>query len=129
MYNHRQQYVEMINSRRWQQTRALVLQRDGGICADCAAEGRATVAREVHHIRPVEWEHTRAAMERAMFDPSNLVALCHACHRRRHAELGSARTADRKAREQAHLERRIAALMAGEPTTPGGIFQERGEGV
>ncbi len=139
MFRHRAYYTKLINSRRWRETRRMVMLRDRGLCVDCAAEGRATVAVEVHHVRPVEWEHTSSAMERLMFDPSNLVCLCHACHRRRHRELMSGDRARQRERERERTERRFEDLIHphGAPVglrietenDPGGLFFERGEGA
>jgi len=47
------------------------------LCADCLAAGRATAAAEVHHIASL----VRAPARR--LDPTNLLALCKACHSRR----------------------------------------------
>ncbi len=56
--------------RRWQTVRAYVIERDGGRCQDCGAEG----ARQVAHI-----VDRRAG---GSDDPSNLRLLCDSCHSR-----------------------------------------------
>ena len=48
------------------------------LCFDCSKEGKVTPSQDVHHIVPIrEAPHLR-------LDPKNLVALCRACHNRRH---------------------------------------------
>lgn len=110
LYRHRDFYRKMINSGRWRATRAMVLQRDRGLCVDCAACRRYTIATEVHHVRPVEWERTRGAMSQLMFDPANLVSLCHDCHRLRHAELASSDREKQKERAEIRLLQRYEEL-------------------
>lgn len=110
MFKHRAEYTRLINTARWRDTRRMILARERGLCADCAAMGIYTAAREVHHIHPVEWERTPEAMERRMFDPTNLVALCHDCHRRRHRELAAKGLQPQREREFDRLARRFDAL-------------------
>lgn len=55
------------------------------LCEDCLAAGVTTVAEDVHHIRsfmevPEGWQRDALA-----YDWENLVSLCRACHRKRHA--------------------------------------------
>lgn len=116
--------------------RRVIMERDRGLCVDCAAAGRAVIATEVHHVRPVEWEHSPSAMERLMFDPANLVCLCHACHRRRHAELRSRDRRQQNAREQRRLALRFddlinphgasGGIVEAEEPKEGGAFFSRG---
>ncbi len=58
------------------------------MCVDCAAEGFATFASEVHHDKPVDTARTDKEKEKLMFDTDNLVPLCHACHVARHQAMG-----------------------------------------
>lgn len=62
--------------RRWKRFRAWFLQANP-FCVDCLP-GRVEPATEVHHIHKLA-----AGGER--LDPSNCMALCHACHSRRTA--------------------------------------------
>ena len=76
MWDKGKDYAELINSKRWQKLRAWQLSRRP-LCEDCMAEGI------------VEAALSRADKERLMFDPGNLVSLCHRCHVARHKHMGS----------------------------------------
>ena len=47
------------------------------MCAECAREGRATLAELADHIKPVREGG-------AKFDSANLQSLCWSCHNRKH---------------------------------------------
>lgn len=69
--------------RRWQKVRAMHLRRHP-FCVDCLAQGKHTLAEEVHHIKPLRDGGTHAE--------ENLMSLCKACHSKRTAkESGFAR--------------------------------------
>lgn len=68
-------------------------------------EGRVTPATEVHHIRPVEDGLTLQDKRALMYDPHNLMALCHACHVEVHKELGRS--------GKAHAKRKAAEQLRG----------------
>ena len=53
------------------------------LCEDCDKEGRTTPCTEVHHIVPI----TQDPSLRLVW--SNLVALCHECHDKRHGKQSS----------------------------------------
>lgn len=55
----------------WRKLRAAILERDGGLCVPCRAEGRESPAMSVDHVTP------RA--EGGTDDPLNLVSLCAPC--------------------------------------------------
>lgn len=57
-----------------QLTRAVVLDRDGGVCVVC---GRGGVLLDPHHRRPVGRGGSRDAQ---VHSPSNLICLCRRCH-------------------------------------------------
>ncbi len=101
MRQHTKAYQRLIQSVHWIRLRRQVLQVRP-LCADCLEEGVATAACEVHHIVPVETAVDEAGMRRLMFNPGNLVPLCHECHVRRHKELQShsRRTAEQRAEER-----------------------------
>jgi 5-methylcytosine-specific restriction protein A len=67
--------------------------------------GLMVPATEVHHIVPVETQHSVPDMERMMYNVSNLEPLCHDCHVRRHKELRSKSKDVIKERERVKLER------------------------
>lgn len=58
----------VTGTRRWRKVKALVLERDGYVCAYCG--GPATT---VDHVKPV-------ARGGAEYDPANLVAACESCN-------------------------------------------------
>ena len=51
------------------------------LCEDCYENGLTTPCTEVHHIVPIAQDPS------LRLKISNLVALCHSCHRARHREL------------------------------------------
>ena len=60
----------------WRKVRAAKLDIDT-LCQRCKSLGRIALAREVHHIKPLNQGGERLALE-------NLEALCTACHNARH---------------------------------------------
>lgn len=66
------------SSTRWRKLRALVL-AESPLCVDCLAEGRAELAREVHH------KISRRERPDLAFDAANLAGLCKPHHSRRTA--------------------------------------------
>lgn len=80
-------YNKLIHTGKWREIRRSVL-TEHPLCQRCLADGRITAASEVHHIRPVEEAFTAAEKEQRMYDPGNLLSLCHACHVKVHTELG-----------------------------------------
>lgn len=69
----RAQYAEYLASQEWWDKRELVMERAGRVCEGC----RQADATEVHHL-------TYANVTREFL--FELVALCHACHERLHAQ-------------------------------------------
>lgn len=93
-------YYRMIGSRRWQLLRKEVLTMHP-TCERCQAEGYVTAATEVHHRRPVEYGINLMEKQRLMFNPGNLMALCHSCHVAIHTEMGrSGKVATRRRVEE-----------------------------
>ena len=78
-------HYDSARHKRW---RELVICRAGGLCQECRrygrvdADGMRVKATTAHHIVPLE-----VAPERA-FDPDNGMALCAACHNKKHPEKG-----------------------------------------
>jgi 5-methylcytosine-specific restriction protein A len=77
-------YKRLINSYAWQLLRNKKIASQP-LCEDCLANGRVTVAEEVHHRIPVEQGRDYNEMRQLAYNFSNLVSLCKACHRARHA--------------------------------------------
>lgn len=119
-------YARMIHTARWQRLRLQAL-RAHPLCQDCERRGLASAACEVHHARPVESGATRAEMERLMFDPANLRALCHACHVRAHEEMGRGGKAAAKRRSRAQAGEAISRFFGGAAGEGGPAFLS-GEG-
>lgn len=69
-------------STRWKHKRLAILRRDGYKCQHCKRYGRAVEATEVHHIKHAD-EYPELVWEN-----SNLISLCHACHNKQHPEKG-----------------------------------------
>lgn len=61
----------------WQKQRRRILQRDNHMCQDCIAKGRATPARDCHHIIP------RAKAGAALARDEDVISLCAECHKAR----------------------------------------------
>lgn len=94
-------YIRMIHTSRWTTLRRLVL-TESPLCSDCRKRDLVRPASEVHHITPVEHGLSRREKERLMFNPGNLVALCHDCHVARHVELGRSGKEATRRRNAAH---------------------------
>lgn len=99
-------YNELIHTVRWLRLRKQTLTAHP-LCQRCEAEGRISAATDVHHVVPCEYAINRTAMEQLMFDPGNLMALCHDCHVQVHRELGRSGKAATKRINEA---RRAAAV-------------------
>ncbi len=79
-------------SRKWKAKRLQILRRDKYQCQDCRRYGRIREAAEVHHIKHAD------EYPELVWDSSNLVSLCHACHNARHPEKAKA-TRERRERK------------------------------
>lgn len=101
---HSKLYIKLMNSREWKRTRAAWL-TGHPLCARCAAQGYVTAARCVHHITPVESGHTENECRQLAFSPSNLQALCIACHAEIHK-------AERSHSKESHQQRERDRLQA-----------------
>ena len=81
------EYRRLIHTTRWLRLRQRVL-TEHPLCQRCESEGRITSACEVHHIHPVEEAFTYEERKQRMYDPNNLLALCHECHVKTHTDMG-----------------------------------------
>lgn len=89
-------YVKLIHTTRWLQLRRDILTANP-LCEKCQGEGYVTLATEVHHRKPVEYGVNYSEKYRLMYDPNNLIALCHDCHVKVHTEMGrSGKEANRR---------------------------------
>lgn len=80
-------YNKLIHTNRWLKLRREVLNAHP-ICQMCEAERRVSAATEVHHIVPCETALSEREMATLMFDPHNVMALCHQHHLQVHEALG-----------------------------------------
>lgn len=101
MYATDTDYRAWLASRRWQKLRSWKLGCHPA-CEACEEKGLVVSATEVHHVKPVLSVEGREAREALMFDPGNIVALCHKCHVEAHRKLGSwtVRRWDKKVAEE-----------------------------
>ena len=66
----------------WQQCRATVWRRAGGLCERCLARGLIVPGVEVHHIKHLTPENLSDPA--VALNPDNLILLCSACHHDEH---------------------------------------------
>ena len=105
-------YNKLIHTRKWLELRRGVL-TEHPLCQRCLEEGRVTAAAEVHHIRPVEEAFTAVEKEQRMYDPCNLMALCHACHVKIHTELGRGSKEAVRRRNDEQVRRAVNKFFGG----------------
>ena len=85
---HSIQYVKLMNSKEWRQTRNEYLSTHP-LCEECKERGIVKPAQCVHHIVEVESGQTDRECEQLCFSRGNLRALCFACHSELHKQLRS----------------------------------------
>ena len=101
-------YQKLLNSKRWQEVKAIVWKRANGLCERCREEGFIRAGVDCHHVIPVESAHTIQEMEALCFNEApeqRLEALCIPCHIKAHAEERSHSKQAHKQREDDRLER------------------------
>lgn len=103
-------YRKLIHTERWLLLRRVVLSAYP-LCQDCQDRGLITPATEVHHLSPVEEAINYADKVQRMYDRSNLRALCHDCHTRRHTEMGRSGKAAAKRRNEEHVKQVISRFF------------------
>ena len=106
------EYQQLIHTTRWLRLRKAVLS-EHPICQRCEAEGRITAATEVHHIHPVEEAFSSMERRQRMYDPKNLMAVCHDCHVKIHTELGRCGKAANKKRTQHQVDEIVNRFFGG----------------
>lgn len=99
-------YKKLIHNRRWLELRREVLTAHP-LCEKCEHDGYVTPATEVHHRRPVEYGINLNEKRRLMYDPANLMALCHNCHVQIHTDMGRAGREATKRRNDAQVAEAI----------------------
>ncbi len=114
-------YQKLIHTGRWLRLRKDVLSVHP-LCQRCVSEGRITSATEVHHARPVEEAITYGDKRQRMYDPSNLIALCHDCHVRVHTEMGRSGKEATKKRNEKQVSDVVQRFFGDDEQDGGPIF-------
>lgn len=114
-------YMQLIHTGRWLRLRKNVLSSHP-LCQRCETEGRTTSATEVHHKRPVEEAITYADKRQRMYDPANLVALCHDCHVKVHTELGRSGKEATRRRNDKQISEIVQRFFGDDGEDPGALF-------
>lgn len=87
---------KFYKSKAWASARALVIEHQHNLCADCLERGEITPIEEVHHKRPLTPENIHDPSVSLALD--NLVGLCHRCHEARHKYMGTYGTRPKETR-------------------------------
>ena len=82
---------------RWRRVRGLKLSADP-LCERCKEQGKITQATEVHHIVPLESIKDDEVQARMAYAISNLMSVCHDCHRDIHLTMHKGTKEERKRR-------------------------------
>lgn len=65
---------------RWRKLREKILNKHGGLCAECEQNGLTTEAKIIHHIIPWKEGETQAERLELVWDEENLMPVCEDCH-------------------------------------------------
>lgn len=103
-------YRRMIHTTQWLRLRKAKLTSQP-LCERCQAEGVLRPATEVHHVHPVEDALTTCEKEALMFDPHNLMSLCHDCHVEVHRQMGRSGKAQARRRAGEQMQRFVKIFM------------------
>ena len=109
-------YQKLLNSKQWQEVKAIVWKRANGLCEMCMKEGivtgSGTTQLDCHHIVPVESGRTVQEMERLCYDVNNIMLVCQDCHIKIHTEAKS-HTKEKVQENKARARRRF--MEANDP--------------
>ena len=72
--NRKQEYLRYLNSKRWDNVKKIVRERDGHCCQNC---GRSDMVLHVHHLT---YEHFKDELNHL----EDLITLCEVCHNEIH---------------------------------------------
>lgn len=97
------EYRAMLHTQRWQDLRRQTLAAHPQ-CEMCASEHRYRLATEVHHRVPVLSVADPVSRLALMYDPGNLMALCHDCHVAAHRSLGKQTKEENRRRTEDKLD-------------------------
>lgn len=87
---------EIYGTPRWRRLRNEIMDRTGGLCAECLRQDRTVPAEIIHHIVPI-----RAGGD--IWDRANLEPLCRLCHEEVHKN--DCRLSDDEKRLKSDVER------------------------
>lgn len=65
----------------WGKVRAVVIERDKGLCQPCLRNGRVAIGREVDHVVPKAEAERKRWTRKQMDAPANLQCICTPCHK------------------------------------------------
>ena len=97
------EYKAMLHTQRWHNLRRQTLAAHPQ-CEQCAREHRYRLATEVHHRVPVLSVADTASRIGLMYDPGNLMALCHDCHVAVHRSLGKQTKEENRRRTEGKVD-------------------------
>ena len=73
---------KFYKSTAWKNCRDSYMKKVGGLCEDCYSKGIVKAAEEVHHIKELTSQNITDPCITLSY--TNLAALCHNCHMKRH---------------------------------------------
>lgn len=75
-YEENKEQRKLLNSKKWKDTRKIIIKRDAGMCNRCYVQLGLFVHDElqVHHIKP------RITHPELVYDPENLITICKTCN-------------------------------------------------
>jgi 5-methylcytosine-specific restriction protein A len=117
-------YKKLIHTNRWLKLRKQVLSAHP-VCQMCEAEGLLRAATEVHHIVPCETAVSAVEMRALMFDPHNVMAVCHRHHVELHTAMGKGGKDERRKRADRRLSDFCKKFLTDDP---GADFFKGGDG-
>lgn len=117
-------YNKLIHKNRWLRLRKQVLSAHP-LCQMCESEGLLSPATEVHHIVPCETALSEREMTTLMYDPHNLMALCHRHHVEIHTTMGKGGKEGNRKRARERVLKFVKKFLSDDP---GADFLKGGEG-
>lgn len=95
---------KIFNSKEWKKFRAWKLLQNP-LCEMCEKEGFYTIAKDVHHIKPIAEGKSDMEMKMLAFNPANVMALCVPCHIKIHKQDKTGGRGGKEAHQQRAQER------------------------
>lgn len=103
-------YNRLIHTTRWLRLRKEILNAHP-ICQMCEEERRVSAATEVHHIVPCETATSAREMVTLMYDPHNVMAVCHKHHLELHTAMGKGGKEERRKRADKRLQNFVKKFL------------------